>query len=212
MSVGVGVLWGALTLGAVGAEKAPSWEFASRKNDLHVAFVKLRGGGPGGACDATLVFSRSRGAERKPVTKNNATTPPIVVELWLTNSKQVAPFKLEDFEGPDAPAGKQVTVTLVVQGKPRTWKLPQSGWFSPLRDGTGADETHAAVGEPESFVFGLGDSVRGYRDLVQIADLLAAGADSLKIEIAAHGKSSAKLGFEVPIAGASEALQPLMAR
>ena len=186
VSLGVGVLWCALTLAAVGAEKAPAWEFAKRKNDRNLAFVKLRGKGPSGACDATLVISRSRDAQRKPVTKNNATTPPIIFELWLPNSKQAAPFKLEDFEGPDAPAGKQVTVTLTTEGKPRTWKLPQSGWFSPLRDGAG-DESLVTSGGSESFVFGLGDALRGFRDLVQMADLLVAGAESLKIEIAAHG-------------------------
>jgi hypothetical protein len=199
----VGVLWCALTLGAFGAEKAPTWE-SMTWNDSNSVHTKLRGNGPGGACDAELIFRRSRGATRKPVTKNNATTPPLSIELWLTDVKQVAPFKVDDFEGPDAPAGKLVTVTLTTKGKPRVWKLTPSGWYSPLSPGKGDKD-------PGSFVFGLGDSLRDYRDLVQMADLLAAGAESFKIEIAAYGKAGTKLSFDVPLGGADAALKQLMA-
>jgi hypothetical protein len=199
----------ALALTAHGAE----WEFATRKNDRRFAFVKMRGTGAGGACEATLVFSRAGAAQRKLVTKDNATTPPISIELWLTDSKQAKPFKLEDYEGPDAPIGgaKFVTVALTTKGKAHTWKWPASGWFSPLRDPTGGSEVFRSEGEPEAFVFGLGDAFTGYRDLLQVADSLAAGADSFTIDLAGRGKSPAKLHFEVPVPGATDALKQLLA-
>ncbi|MEQ1862958.1 MAG: hypothetical protein ABMA13_23805 [Chthoniobacteraceae bacterium] len=194
---------------AVSASAAP-WEFATRKQGRRVAFVALRGTGPGGACDATLVFSRLAEAGRKPVTKDDATTPPLVIELWLTNAKQATPFKLTDFEGPDATDGI-ATMVLTAKEKPKTSKWPTSGWFSPLRDPTGGSDKHRDAGEAEVFVFGLGDSFAGYRDLLALADALAAGADAFTIDIAGRAKGAPRLRFDVPLAGASDALKQLLA-
>lgn len=195
----------ALTLAAHAAEK-PAWEFSTKKSSQRVATAKMRGTG-----DATLAFLREAGAARKPVTKNNVTTPPIAAELWLTDTKQAGGFNFDDFEGPDAPSGsaKLVTVTLTTKGKPWTRKWTASGWFSPLRDPvSGASR---APGEPDVFVFGLGDVLRDYRDLLHFADSLAAGADACTIEVTGAKKGAAALRFEVPLAGASDALKQLLA-
>lgn len=190
--------------------QAEPWKFATRKNGKRVAFVKLNGKGPSGACDATLVFSRHAEAARKPVTKDNATTPPLLIELWLTNAKQAAPFNLTDFEGPDATEGF-ATLTLTAKGKAKARKLPTSGWFSPLRDPTGGSDKHRDAGEAEVFVFGLGDAFKGYQELLTIADALAAGAEGFAIDVAGAKKGAPHLRFDVPVAGASEALKQLMA-
>jgi len=189
---------------------AEPWQFATRKNGKRVAFVKLRGQGPGGACDATLVFSRHADAARQPVKKDNVTTPPLLMELWLTNAKQAGAFNLTDFEGPDATEGF-ATITLTAKGKPQARKLPTSGWFSPLRDPTGESDKHRDAGEAEVFVFGLGDAFKGHRELLGVADALAAGAEGLTIDVAGAKKSTPRLRFEVPVARASEALKQLMA-
>lgn len=201
----------ALLLLALGVTAhAEPWKFAKRKNGQRVAFVTLSGKGPAGACDATLVFSRLAEAARKPVTKDNATTPPLVIDLWLTNAKQAASFNLTDFEGPDATEGF-ATVTLTTKNKPRTLKWPTSGWFSPLRDPTGGSDQHRDAGEAEVFVFGLGDAFKGYRELLEVADAMAAGAEALAIDIAGSKEGAPHLRFEVPLAGASEAIKQLMA-
>jgi hypothetical protein len=203
----------ALALAAQGAEKAAAWDFGVRASGQRVAHTKVRGTGPGGACDATLVFSRSADAARKPVTKDNVTTPPLVVELWLTNAKQTAPFNLDDFEGPDAPSGSAKLVTSSVSGKGKPWarKWTASGWFSPLGGPTGISAEHRRANASEVFVFGIGNVLKDYHDLLQLADALAQGADSLTIEIAAKSNGSPPLRFDVPLAGASEAIQQLMA-
>lgn len=187
---------------------AEPWHFTGRKDGKRVAFVKLSGKGPSGACDATLVFSWHTEAARKPVTKDNVTTPPLVIELWLTNAKQAAPFKLTDFEGPDATEGV-ATLTLTTKGKMKAHKLPTNGWFSPLRDPTGESDKHRDAGEAEVFVFGLGDPFKGYREILAIADTLAAGTEGLAIDIAGAKKDAPHLRFDVPVAEASEVFKQL---
>lgn len=195
----------ALTLAAHGAEKS-AWSFAAKPSGQRVAFANVRG-----TCEAILAFSRANDAARKPVKKNNVTTPPLAVELWLADTKQAGKFDFNDFEGPDAVSGstKLVTVTLTTKGKPWVRKWTASGWFSPLRDPVSG--AHRAEGEPEVFVFGLGDVLRDYRDLVQLADSLAAGADAFTIEIAGAKKGAAGLRFDVPLAGAGDAMKQLLA-
>lgn len=195
----------ALITAAHAADKA-AWEFATKPSGQRVVTARVNG-----TCEATLAFLRSHDAARKPMRKNNVTTPPIAVELWFADTKQAGAFDFADFEGPDAVSGgsKLVTVTLTTKGKPWTRKWTASGWFSPLRDPVSG--ALRAAGEPEVFVFGLGDVLRDYRDLVQLADSLAAGADALTIEIAGAKKGAAGLKFDVPTAGASEALKQLLA-
>lgn len=202
----------AFTVAARSAEKS-NWEYAAPKDKLRVAFVTLRGAGPSGPCDATLVFTRDAEAARKPVRKDNSTIPPIGAALWLTNAKQAAPFDFNDFEGPDAVSSEArlVAVSLTAKGKTSREKWRTSGWYSPLLDPTGRSTKHRGKGDPEAFVFALGDVMGAYRDLLHLADALAAGADAFTIEIAGVKKGSAALRFDVPLAGASDALKQLLA-
>jgi len=199
------------------AEDAPAkWVFRELKNDRRIAHVEMRGTGPSGPIEATLVLSRdAANAGMKPVTKAGATTPPVIVDLCLHNAKQAAPFHLDDFEGPDAPANrsKLAKVSLPGDGKPWSRSWATSGWYSNLStvlnpfEITSPDKKSA---EPSAFVFGLGDPIRGYRDLLDFVEKLGSARGSLAIQISSVSDHSS-LRFSVPLSGASEAVKRLMA-
>lgn len=192
-----------------------SWHAGSiaRGHATRFAHVALRGKGPAGDVDATLVFFHPTEVGRKPLRRDDTTAPPVSVELGLHDSHWAGGFPIENFEGPDAPAGdaKSVTVTVKAKGTPWTRRWPAAGWF------TASDavvDPSAVPGppkeEPLAFVFGLGSPVRDYRDLVALTDLVAAGVESFTIDIV-NPKDAQRLHFDVPLEGASDAMRKLMA-
>ncbi|MFN7973699.1 MAG: hypothetical protein U0166_15340 [Acidobacteriota bacterium] len=189
------------------------WVFAAKEGDRRVAFVEMTGSGPGGPCRATLVLTHRASAERAPVTKDGATTPPVIAEIWIADSADAKGFDLDEYEGPDAPSGdaKLVTVTVSTKGKAWTRHWTCSGWYSPLEDPTSLTGDRGPD-DPLAFVFGLSNAFKNHAELVEMTDLLSAGADAFTIELAGKAKPATRLRFAIPLDGAADAVEKLMKR
>jgi hypothetical protein len=196
---------------------ASAWQYRLFGGDRRLAHVQIKASGPGGVFDATLLFSRhATEAGRKPVTKGGVTTPPVIVELCIHDAKQAAPFRLDDFEGPDAPASRLKLARIQVRTDAKPWSrdFKVSGWYSNLSvvlNPVDRSSTEQRSGEPLAFVFGLGDSIRDYRDLLELIDRLTANPGAFTIQISPLA-SGEPLKFNVPLSGVIDALKKLTAK
>jgi hypothetical protein len=208
---------GWLVTSHVAAEEGGSWKFRSLKGDRRMAHVDLVGRGPGGPVNATLVISREASAGRKPIERDGATIPPVLMQLCIHDAKQAVPFQQDYYKGPDSPAAKSKLVKITGgAGENATMdKFVASGWYSNLSivlDPFSSDSADKLSKEPLSFVFGIGSPSRDFPALLSVVDRLMTGEVSLTFEITSYAKPESRLEFKVPRSGAAEAMAKLLSK
>lgn len=120
-------------------------------------------------------------------------------EIHVQTAKKLAPFRFDDFEGPDAAANgkKLVTASLLRAGTPpQVFTFMQSGWYA-----TG-----------ETFAFGVADESQLRRSPSRnLLETLQEPAERLQIVIADPRNPKRQLSVSLPLAGQQGQFKALLA-
>ena len=120
-------------------------------------------------------------------------------EIQVQSAKKLAPFRFDDFEGPDAATNgkKLVTASLLRAGKPpQVFTFMQSGWYA-----TG-----------ETFAFGVADESQLRRSPARnLLEALLEPAERLQIVIADPRNPKLQLSVSLPLTGQQGQFKVLLA-